>query len=130
MKITEGINWVFSATPEFERTVAFFGDVMGLSVAEEGIPVTDTQFTRYTLLTLPQGGTLEILEPAEHMREVYNAVMVSLTVDDIIQARRELEGKGVEFVSPLFRAPDGVGWTYFRAPDGHVYQLSGVYQKE
>jgi catechol 2,3-dioxygenase-like lactoylglutathione lyase family enzyme len=129
MKVTDGINWVFSGTPEFERTVEFFRDVMGLRVAEEGIPVTDTQFTRYALIALPQGGTLEILEPKEPMRELYSALMLSVTVDDVIQARRELEDKGVEFVSPLFRAPDGVGWTYFRAPDGHVYQLAGPYHE-
>ncbi len=130
MKLTEGINWVFSATPEFERTVAFFRDVIGLSLAEQWTPVTDTQFTRYALLALPQGGTLEILEPSEPVRAVYDAVMLSLTVDDLVQARRELEGKGVEFVAPLLRTQDGVGWTYFRAPDGHVYQLAGAYHDE
>jgi catechol 2,3-dioxygenase-like lactoylglutathione lyase family enzyme len=130
MKIIEGINWVFSGTPEFDRTVAFFRDVMGLSVKEAGVPVTDTQFTRYALFALPQGGTLEILEPKEHVQELYSALMLSLTVEDVVQARRELEGKGVEFVSPLFKAQDGVGWTYFRAPDGHVYQLAGAYHEE
>lgn len=130
MKITDGINWVFSGTPKFEQTVAFFRDVMGLRLTEEGVPVTDTQFTRYALFALPQGGTLEILEPKEHVRELYSALILSLTVADVVQARRELEGKGVEFVAPLFKAPDGVGWTYFRAPDGHVYQLSGAYHEE
>lgn len=124
MKIT-GVNWFFSGTAEFERTVAFFRDVMGLSARERGVPVTDTQFTRYALFGLPDGATLEVLEPKEQMRELYDVVMVSLTVDDVVEARRELEGKGVEFVAPMLRAPDGQGWTYFRAPDGHVYQLAG-----
>jgi len=127
MEVTEGVNWVITCTPEFERTVAFFRDVMGLSVAEEGIPVTDLQFTRYALIRLPRGGVLEIVEPGEAVRELYTAPIVSYAVDDVVEARRELEDKGVEFVAPIFRAREGVGWTYFRAPDGHVYQLSGAY---
>lgn len=130
MKITGEVNWFFSGTPEFDRTVAFFRDVMGLSVREQGVPVTDTQFTRYALFALPQGGTLEVLEPQEQARELYNAVMVSLTVDDVVLARRELESSGVEFVAPIFRTPDGEGWTYFRAPDGHIYQLAGACHEE
>jgi catechol 2,3-dioxygenase-like lactoylglutathione lyase family enzyme len=125
LKITEGINWVLSATPEFDRTVAFFRDMIGLRVDEEGVPVTDTQFTRYAQLVLPEGGRLEIVEPAERVQELYRGVILSLTVDDILQARRELEGKGVEFVAPLVRTDDNTGWTYFRAPDGYVYQLQG-----
>lgn len=126
MKVTEGVNWVITCTPAFEQAVGFFRDVMGLSVAEEGAAVTDTQFIRYTLMKLPNGGTLEIVEPAnEAIRELYTAPIVCFTVDDVAQARRELEGRGVEFVAPIFWAQEDFGWTYFRAPDGHVYQISG-----
>jgi catechol 2,3-dioxygenase-like lactoylglutathione lyase family enzyme len=123
----DGIKWVISGTPEFERTVAFFRDVTGLRLAEEGVLIMDTQFTRYAQLSLPDGGTLEIVEPAEHLKEVYSALILCLTVDDIVQARLELAKKGVELVGPLFKTLDNVGWTYFRAPDGHVYQLQGAY---
>jgi catechol 2,3-dioxygenase-like lactoylglutathione lyase family enzyme len=124
MKVVEGINWIITCTPEFEGTVAFFRDIMGLSMAEEGVPVTDTQFTRYALMRLPNGGTLEIVEPAdETVRELYAAPIICFKVDDLAQARHELAGKGVAFVAPIFRAHNHVDWTYFRAPDGHVYQI-------
>jgi catechol 2,3-dioxygenase-like lactoylglutathione lyase family enzyme len=124
MKVSEGVNWTITCTPEFERTVAFFRDIMGLSLAEEGVPVTDTQFTRYTLLRLPDGGTLEIVEPAdEAVGALYAAPVVCFKVDELAQARRELARQGAEFVAPIFRAPDQMAWTYFRAPDGHVYQI-------
>jgi len=124
MKVVEGAHWIITCTPEFERAAAFFHDIMGLSMVEEGIPVTDTQFTRYALMRLPNGGTLEIVEPAdEAVRELYAAPVLCLKVDDLDQARQELAGQGVEFVAPTFRAQDHMAWTYFRAPGGHVYQI-------
>jgi catechol 2,3-dioxygenase-like lactoylglutathione lyase family enzyme len=124
MKVSEGVTWVITCTPEFERTVAFFRDIMGLSLAEEGVPVTDTQFTRYALMRLPHGATLEIVEPAdEAVGALYAAPVVCFKVDDLTQARHDLAGNGAEFVAPIFRAQDHMSWTYFRAPDGHVYQI-------
>ena len=124
MKVNEGIHWIINCTPEFERTVAFFRDSMGLRLAEEGIPVTDKQFTRYALLRLPDGGTLEIVEPADKtISALYAAPVVCFKVDDLAQARRELSGNGAEFVAPIFQAHEHEAWTYFRAPDGHVYQV-------
>ena len=130
MKITEGINWVITCTSNFEQTVAFFRTVMGLTVTEEGVPVTDTQFTRYAQIKMPNGVVLEVVEPDKTVRELYNAPIISLTVDDILQARYELEGRQIEFVAPIFDTREGWGWTYFRAPDGNVYQIQGPYKKE
>ncbi len=127
MKITEGINWALTCTANFEPTVAFFRHVLGLPITAEGIPVTDIQFTRYAQFTLPTGGVLEIVEPAAGVGQLYTAPIVSFTVDDIRQARRELEDRQIVFVAPIFRTQDGWGWTYFRAPDGNIYQLQGAY---
>ena len=127
MKVIEGINWIMNCTPAFDPTVAFFRDVMGLSMAEQGVPVTDTQFTRYALLRVPTGEMLEIVEPAdEAIGALYAAPIMSFKVDDLAQARRELTDNGAKFVAPIFRAQDHMAWTYFRAPDGHVYQIWSV----
>ena len=128
MKVTEGISWVISCTSNFEQTVAFFRNVMGLAITDEGVPVTDTQFTRYAQIKMSNGVVLEIVEPDERVRQLYDAPIVSFTVDDVAQARRELEGIQVEFVAPIFSTKEGWGWTYFRAPDGNVYQIQGAYK--
>ena len=125
MRVTKGIEWIITCTTNFDETVAFFRDVMGLAVTEEGVPVTDTQFTRYGQITMPNGVVLEIVEPGEAARQLYKAPVVSITVDDLAQARRELEGRRIEFLTPIFDTRKGFGWTYFRAPDGNVYQLQG-----
>ena len=129
MKILEGLNWVITCTANFDQSVAFFRDVMGLAVTTEGTPVTDTQFTRYAQIGLPIGDTLEIVEPEAAVRELYTAPIVSFTVDDVVQARRELEDRQIAVVAPLFRTKDGWAWTYFRAPDGNIYQLQGTYKE-
>ena len=128
MKVTEGISWVITCTSNFEQTVAFFRKAMGLAITEAGVPVTDTQFSRYAQMKMPNGVVLEIVEPVEAVRQLYDAPIVSFTVDDVAQARRELEGLGTEFVAPIFNTKDGWGWTYFRAPDGNVYQIQGAYK--
>lgn len=126
MKVTEGLNWVITCTTDFEQTVAFFRDVMGLEVTAEGVPVTDIQFTRYAQITLSTG-VLEIVEPAPEVQQLYAGPIVSFTVDDVCRARRELEDRQIVFVAPIFGTKDGWGWTYFRAPDGNIYQLQGAY---
>ena len=125
MKVTDGVRRILTCTNSFEATLAFFRDVIGLPVLEEGTPVTDTQFRRYATLGMPNGVVLEVVEPQESVGELYTGPVVSITVDDVVQARSDLEAKGVECVAPLFETGSGWGWTYFRAPDGSVYQIQG-----
>jgi catechol 2,3-dioxygenase-like lactoylglutathione lyase family enzyme len=130
MRITEGINWILAPTKSFQQSVAFFRDVMGMAVTEEGVPVTDTQFSRYAQIKMPNGVVLEIVEPKQAVAHLYQAPIVSITVDDVAQARRELESRQIEFATPIFDTKQGWGWTYFRAPDGTVYQLQGPYRDQ
>lgn len=125
MEVTAGINWIINPTTHFDDTVAFFRDGLGLPITAEGIPITDVQFKRYTQIALPAGGVLEIVEPHAEVQQLYTAPIVSLTVEDLLQARRELEAQQIVFVSAIFHTNDGYGWTYFRAPDGNIYQLQG-----
>ena len=129
MKITEGINWILAPTPRFQESLAFFRDVMGLPIVEEGVPVTDTQFSRYAQVKLPNGLVLEIVEPKDTVAQLYHAPIVSITDDDVARARHELEERQIKFVAPVFDTQEGWGWTYFHAPDGNVYQLQGPLRK-
>jgi catechol 2,3-dioxygenase-like lactoylglutathione lyase family enzyme len=125
MKVTDGIEWIIACTDQFDRSVEFFRDTLGLEVRREGIPITDQQFSRFAQIEMPNGVVLEIVEPRAAFREIYTAPVVSITVDDVPKARKELEGRHVEFLSPIFHAGGGWGWAYFRAPDGNVYQIQG-----
>lgn len=129
MRITEGIPWILVPTGNFDQSVAFFRDVMGMVMTEQGVPVTDTQFSRYAQFKMPNGIVLEIVEPKQAVAHLYRAPIVSITVDDVAEACRELEGKQIQFSTPMFDTHEGWGWTYFRAPDGAVYQLQGPYKE-
>ena len=127
MRVTKGIKWVATCTENFEATVAFFRDVIGLEVAQEGMPVIDIQFARYAMIHMPNDVMFEILEPTETVRGLYGGPVVSFTVDDLDEARREMEAKQVEFVTPVIDDKTAWRWIYFRAPDGNIYQIQEPY---
>jgi hypothetical protein len=43
-------------------------------------------------------------------------------VEDLRAARKELQSRGVEFVTDV-RGNDSEAWFYFRGPDGYLYEL-------
>ena len=122
-----GIHWIIAPSKRFQQSVAFFRDAMGAAVTAEGVPVLDTQFSRYAQFKMPDGVVLEVVEPKEAVAQLYDAPIVSISVDDLAQSRRELQSKQIDFLTPVFDTGRGRGWTYFRAPDGVVYQLQGPY---
>ncbi len=137
MNSTEGVNWVISWTPNFEQTVTFFRDVLGLPITAEGVPVTATQFARYAPFTLLIGGVLESVEPTADVRQRYTAPIVSFTVDDVAQARQQLgatAGDGHTFAPQMAMGTNfRVGMRAVRdapmtAPGcGHLLQLAEIH---
>ncbi len=43
-------------------------------------------------------------------------------MDDVEEARAEMEAAGVEFLGPVQRS-EGAAWSHFRGPDGNVYEI-------
>ena len=123
MSVKKGITWVATCTENFEATVAFFRDVFGLEIAQEGVPVIDTQFARYAVIHMPNDVVFEILEPTEAVRGLYSGPVVSFTVDDLDKTCRDMEAKQVEFVTQIVDDKTSWRWIYFRAPDGNIYQI-------
>jgi len=126
----KGIDWILCPTANFDDTVVFFRDFLGLPLSASGVPTVDRQFARYAQFTAPDRTTLEIVEPTAAARDVFRAPVVSLTVADLAASRAQLAARRVEFVAPIFADGDGWGWTYLRAPDGQVYQIQGPYRAE
>jgi hypothetical protein len=115
---------MLSCTTEFEATVAFVRDVLGLAIAREGIAQTDTHFSRYACANLPSGGTLEIVAPSESAGQLHGKQILCLTVPDLLEAQAEMERRGAVFVSDMFHEGD-LGWIYVQAPGGNIYQIYG-----
>jgi len=124
-RLVTGFDWLLSCTTEFEATIAFVRDVLGLTIARQGTARTDTHFSRYACATLPSGDTLEIVEPSQSAGPLYGKQILCLQVPDLLQARAEMNSRGAVFVSELFDDGTGVGWIYVQAPAGNIYQIYG-----
>jgi hypothetical protein len=73
---------------------------------------------------LPKRRHLEVFEPDEPAHGFMQAPVAGLRVDDIAEARAELEARGVLFIGPIHQGEDGGAWSHSFAPDGHIYELT------
>ena len=124
------ICFLGTRTGNFEETAAFFRDVLGLdnAHAEPG----------WSVFRLPSGKRdfVEVFGTENQHASLSptaagDAVVVAFAVDDIVGAREELAGAGVELIGDLVWAADlfddpameGFGWFFFHGPDGSVYVM-------
>jgi catechol 2,3-dioxygenase-like lactoylglutathione lyase family enzyme len=118
----KGIRWIGVGTTELANMRSFAVDVLGMRVVGQ-----DTD--EFVELAMGDGTKLELFgTPAAAdgpwMFES-NPVVAGFLVDDIEAARSELaRTPGVELLGELRVMPDGYAWQHFRAPDGHVYEVT------
>ncbi|HET8788277.1 MAG TPA: VOC family protein [Actinomycetes bacterium] len=117
----KGLVWVGTATERYDATVAFFREMLGLSVFH--------QSPALTVLVAPGGEWVEVFGPGhEHYGEFDTGPVVEFLVEDLEAARTELEGRGVEFLHEN-HSWEKFTWAHFRAPDGNIYGItSGPYK--
>jgi hypothetical protein len=117
-----GIRWVGVGTDRVSRMRLFAVEVLGLSVVGE-----DTE--QFAELGMGDGAKLELFASDAVADSPWlfesNPVVAGFLVDDIEAARDELaHTPDVELLGELRVMPDGYAWQHFRAPDGHVYELT------
>jgi predicted enzyme related to lactoylglutathione lyase len=109
----KGLVWIGVPTEDFEGTVAFFRDVSGI---EEETGEGDV-----AILGLPGGEMVEVFGPSSRVQEqLATGPVVGFLVDDVAEAREEMEGRGVEFIGPVHAGDAGASWSHFRGPEGKV----------
>jgi predicted enzyme related to lactoylglutathione lyase len=111
-----GVVWVGTRTDDFDGTIAFFRDVLGLPMEE-----IERDFGKGRM---PDSSLVEIFGPSndEH-RHFSTGPVPEFLVDDLSAALAELRSAGVEILgNPEVHGADG--WLHFRAPDGNVYGLT------
>ena len=116
----KGIVWVGTATDRYDETVRFFEETMGFGIFQRRDDLA--------ILKLPGGEWVEVFGPGDpHFEEFDTGPVVEFLVDDLADARAELESKGIEFLTENHGWGDYL-WTHFRGPDGNVYGItSGPY---
>jgi catechol 2,3-dioxygenase-like lactoylglutathione lyase family enzyme len=113
-----GVVWLGTRTAQFGEMVSFAEDTLGLRAShrEAGMVVFELQ----------NGSTFEVFDEAHDGGGHPDGVAGGFLVDDADEAAAELRATGAE-VSEVRRAGE-FRWTYFRAPDGHLYEVtSGPY---
>jgi catechol 2,3-dioxygenase-like lactoylglutathione lyase family enzyme len=118
----KGIRWLGIGTDRVSLMRSFATEVLGLRVAGE-----DTE--DFVELAMGDGAKLELFGPAARAESPWlfesNPVVAGFLVDDIEAARDELaRTPDVELLGELQVLPGGYAWQHFRAPDGHVYELT------
>ena len=112
------LSWLGTRTHKYDETRDFFSDVLGLALMMEE--------PGFAMFQLPAGehDYVEVFSADDpEVAFMTTGPVAGLLVDDVVEARAELEAAGVEMLEPIrwSQRIDGYGWFQFRGPDGNVY---------
>lgn len=112
-----GYSWAGVRTENFPSTVRFFSETLGLPL------VLRDDARDFALFRLPSGQKFEVFGPNDDWHKFMVCPVLGFEVADVREARQELEAMGVQFVTEVVEWSDGGAWSYFRGPDGHLYEI-------
>jgi hypothetical protein len=127
--LVSDFDWMLSCTTNFEATVAFVRDVLGLDIRAQGQARVDKHFTRYACAGLPSGQVLEVVEPSEAGMHMNGKQILCFRSDDVHHARHTLEHRDAVIASDMIYDDEGTAWFYVQACDGNLYQIYGPVTK-
>jgi catechol 2,3-dioxygenase-like lactoylglutathione lyase family enzyme len=109
------LAWLGIPATEYEAMIRLFRDVMGLSVEFDEPQTTE--------LSTEGGDRVQLFAPGHRYYELFSRPVALFEVDDVHEARAELEQAGIELVG---ETESDANWTWvnFRAPDGNLYELA------
>jgi catechol 2,3-dioxygenase-like lactoylglutathione lyase family enzyme len=113
-------DFVFLPITSFERAEQFYGGVLGLELSKRYDNELGGEFETGSL-------TIQVVDMGKLGHEVPPSTgAIALHVDDVEEARKELESKGVEFHGETMDS--GVCYqAYFADPDGNALILHHRY---
>jgi len=104
-----GYTWAGVRTADLKSTTLFFADVLGFSVIHKGEGLVQFE--------MPSGQLQGVVTISFMLAQFW-----AFQVEHLRAARKELESRGVEFVTDV-DGNESEAWTYFRGPDGYLYDL-------
>jgi len=120
MSLVTGVDFAMVPTRQFETAIAFYGETLGL---RRSVYRPDRGFAEFETGNL----TLDVTD-VERMGMEFHASPnpIALHVDDVAQARAELEGRGLVFRGEILDT--GVcHMTFFADADGNALMLHHRY---
>lgn len=110
------ISWAGVRTNDFDATIHYFSEIVGLPLSLRN------DATEVAHFRLESGDLFEVFGPNNRHVELRACPAFAFEVEDIESARKEMEEKGVEFVTEI-RTRENHAWFYFRGPDGYLYKI-------
>ncbi|MGB8729774.1 MAG: VOC family protein [Candidatus Sulfotelmatobacter sp.] len=107
-------TWAGVRTADLKPTTHFFADVLGLSLIHQGRGMVQFE--------LPTGQLFEVFGSESRYYPLHACPVLAFQVEDVRAAKKELESRGVEFVTDV-DGDKSEAWAYFRGPDGYLYEL-------
>jgi predicted enzyme related to lactoylglutathione lyase len=119
MNVT-GVDFITVPTRDFERADEFYGNVLGLERSKRwgSMPAREYETGSLTIAVMQSDAFGAECKPHSHP--------IALHVDDVEEARKELEAKGVEFRADTLDS--GVcHMAHFSDPDGNALMFHHRY---
>jgi hypothetical protein len=117
--LVRNVRWVGVATEHYAAMVDFLESTVGLQKKFE--EPTAVEFTTV------DGDAIQVMAAGdpyfEFFRQHAAGPVPLFEVDDVHQARLELESAGVQLIGELGQDRDWE-WIHFRAPDGNLYEMA------
>lgn len=112
------LAWI--SVKDIEKARAFFVDILGLKVKEE-----NKEYGWLELAATDEGVRLGIGQctDVENLVQPGSNAIMTMTVDDIVIARKILEQKNVIVIGDIFEVPGMVKMLFFTDADGNKFQL-------
>jgi len=113
------VRWIGIRTDRYEEMVTFFRDVLSLRTNFEDAATIE--------FSTSEGDEVQLMGPGDPYYDFFGEHATGpvplFEVDDVVAAREELEGAGIEIVGPVGQDRHW-DWIHFRAPDGSLYELA------
>lgn len=120
------LGYVVLFVEDLEKTLAFYRDKVGLPVRfqDKGYAELVVEGSKFALLA--RSRVAELTGDAHTARPASGAheTSVTLLVEDVDRAHRDLTGRGVPFLSPPKDRPWGQRTACFHDPDGHLIEIA------
>jgi hypothetical protein len=114
MKV-KALIWLGVRTLQFNAMTHLYKDVMQLDVFEE-----NDASSRFTL---QNGSEVHVYHHEDKDHDFFGVgPVVGFLVDDVVKAKAEMEGAGIDFIGPIQHS-ETHSWNHFRSPDGNIYEI-------
>ena len=117
----KGIVWLGVRTKKFDKLLDFYQNKMSLPVVHEA--------SGFKALELPNGNRIALIseeyksEDSNDYKHFSTGPVVGFLVENIEEAKAEMEAEGIEFIGPIGESDDSK-WAHFRGVDGNTYELT------